>query len=311
MGYQELLIRSKEIPLNKIADMINEGSNKMVIDPVNRIATVKENFTTDKVVILGNHMNIQPMHFDAGEQFLVLTGERVNIDYIRKMLLSKYSPASIDIYPIENVMSSPQNIGKSYNEIFKDAPIETGGKLASKINQESTIAAMNSASGQYDYALERLGAENRIGEFYLTQDDIEVIHNDMCYRYGGAMGIRDMALFQSVCMAPYQSVFGQDLYPTPFDKAAKYLYDFANYQVFIDGNKRTGLAVAATYLIGNGYKLTLSQMQMYELTMNVANGRIKEADDIAKILHVHADLGKILPIMDDVEQERDNEYMEL
>lgn len=165
------------------------------------------------------------------------------------------------------------------------------------------ISAINNASNQYGRALERLGKENNICEFYLAKEDVEVIHNDMCYRYGGSMGIRDNALFESVCKAPYQSVFGQDLYPTPFDKAAKYLFDFSNYQIFLDGNKRTGLATAVAYLIGSGYQCTLTQMQMYDLTMKIANGQIKDTDEISMILQTHCDLGYFLPVKEDDDPE--------
>lgn len=168
---------------------------------------------------------------------------------------------------------------------------------------EKVVSAVNHASAQYGNALERLGAENDIMEFYLAQEDIELIHNDMCYRYGGSLGIRDAALLESVCRAPYQSVFGQDLYPTAFDKAAKYLFDFSNYQIFLDGNKRTGLATAAAYLIGSGYQLTLTQMQMYDLTMKIANGQIRDTDQISMILQTHCDLGHILYTKEEEEEQ--------
>lgn len=168
---------------------------------------------------------------------------------------------------------------------------------------ERHIGAINEASSQYSRSLERLGFENQIGEFVLSESAIELIHNEMCYKYGGAIEIRDLALFHSVCQAPYQSVFGKDLYPSVFDKAAKYLFDFSRYQIFLDGNKRTGLATAVAFLIGNGYKLTLTQMQMYELTMAVAIGRIAEISELSQILHDNADLGRFVPIDDSYSKE--------
>lgn len=171
------------------------------------------------------------------------------------------------------------------------------------ISNQRYIGAVDEVSAQYDKSLERLGLENKIAEFVLTENEIELIHREMCYKYGGTTEIRDLLLFESVCKAPYQSVFGQDLYPTVFDKAAKFMFDFANYQVFLDGNKRTGLATAATLLIGNGYKLTLTQLQMYELTMDIATGKIKDVEEISKILHEHADLGRSAPLLDtDIEE---------
>ena len=123
-------------------------------------------------------------------------------------------------------------------------------------------------------ALEMLGKEQQ--EMKLSLDNICLIHDKMVELYGGDYGIRDNALLQSVCVGPYQSVFGVDMCPTIFDKAAKYMVDFARYQIFADGNKRTGLAVAATLLNLNGYKLDMTAEQMYGLVMDIANNRITE-----------------------------------
>lgn len=161
---------------------------------------------------------------------------------------------------------------------------------------ERHVGIINETASQYGRSLERLGFENQIEEFVLSEAAIELIHNEMCYKYGGAVEIRDSSLFHSVCQAPYQSVFGKDLYPSVFDKAAKYLYDFSRYQIFLDGNKRTGLATAVALLIGNGYKLTLTQMQMYELTMAVSTGKIAEVSELSQVLHDNADLGRFITV---------------
>lgn len=134
-------------------------------------------------------------------------------------------------------------------------------------------------------ALTALGNEESI---IFTKEQIIHIHDRGINDFGGSFGIRDENLFDSVCNAPYQSVFGSDLYPTAFDKAAKYLLDFARYQVFIDGNKRTGYLTCLTYLKANSIKLTLSPHEMYNLTMGIANNRITEVEDISNILKKNA-----------------------
>ena len=126
-------------------------------------------------------------------------------------------------------------------------------------------------------ALERLSREEDV-EYSLEKSDIQRIHEIMIEKFGGEHGVRDIKLFESVCVTPYQSVFGTDLCPTIFDKAAKYLYDFANYQVFVDGNKRTGLAVCTTLLDLNGYTLEMTSDELYRLVMDVANKRIEMED---------------------------------
>ena len=117
----------------------------------------------------------------------------------------------------------------------------------------------------------------------LTVDEIIYTHDLGIRIYGGEYGVRDQALLESVAVAPWQSGFGMNFYPTVFDKAAKLLFDFANYQIFVDGNKRTGLALAQNLLRLSGYDLTLSAEQAYELTMAVANHQYGDSTEIVPI----------------------------
>ena len=82
----------------------------------------------------------------------------------------------------------------------------------------------------------------------LTTKDIIDIHDKMVDDFGGEYGIRDESLLASLRDAPYTEFFGEAQYPTVLSKAAKYLFDFTFYQVFIDGNKRVGLSVANAFL---------------------------------------------------------------
>lgn len=141
------------------------------------------------------------------------------------------------------------------------------------------------------------------GVAYLNKDDLVFLHDNQVKQFGGSYGIRDEALLDSVSVAPYQSVFGQDLYPSVFDKAAKYLYDFSAYQIFIDGNKRSGLCSATMFLHLNGYDLDLDFSEVYDLTMDVANGAITDTKDIASFLQDHAIQISNEPLIDDIELE--------
>lgn len=50
-------------------------------------------------------------------------------------------------------------------------------------------------------------------------------------------------------------MFGQELYPIIAEKAAFYLFQIISNHVFQDGNKRTGLQSALSFLHINGYEL--------------------------------------------------------
>lgn len=105
----------------------------------------------------------------------------------------------------------------------------------------------------------------------LTENQILMLHDRGIERYGGSLGIRDENLFKSCCVSPFQTMFGNDLYPDVFDKAVCYLKGFVTNQVFIDGNKRTGAAVAIVFLRANGIELNISSDRLYQFTMDVAN----------------------------------------
>ena len=51
-------------------------------------------------------------------------------------------------------------------------------------------------------------------------------------------------------------MFGQPLYPTISDKAAVYCYNIICNHIFSDGNKRTGLEAALSFMKLNSFRLT-------------------------------------------------------
>lgn len=118
----------------------------------------------------------------------------------------------------------------------------------------------------------------------LSANDILNIHDVMIELYGGERGIRDYNLFVSSCEAPYQTFDKNELYPTIYDKAARYLESFAGYQVFVDGNKRTGAAVMLTLLSINGIALRISTDEVVDLTMKIAEHEKLTYEDIVQYL---------------------------
>lgn len=110
----------------------------------------------------------------------------------------------------------------------------------------------------------------------LSEDLILQIHNDQINTWGGILGIRDEVLFKSQCQMPYQTFFGEDLFPDIYDKAVRYLFGFATNQVFLDGNKRTAAMVTLVFLALNEIELDIESQDLYMLTMSVANREVDE-----------------------------------
>jgi len=52
----------------------------------------------------------------------------------------------------------------------------------------------------------------------------------------------------------------------------------------VDGNKRLALAGAITFLGVNGWRLTLTNDEAYDLVIAVAEGSLREVADVATVL---------------------------
>jgi death-on-curing protein len=101
-----------------------------------------------------------------------------------------------------------------------------------------------------------------------------LIHSDQVDRYGGGHGVRDLGLLESAVAQP-QATFGGDyLHRDVFEMAAAYLNHIVQNHAFLDGNKRTGLAVALVFLDLNGILIEAPKGSLYDLTLAVARGEV-------------------------------------
>lgn len=105
---------------------------------------------------------------------------------------------------------------------------------------------------------------------FLTVSAVRSIHEMQILEYGGSAGIRDGNGLEAAVMQATQSFGDVDLYPSIFDKAAVYAYHIAESQAFVDGNKRTGLMAALTFLQLNGYELPEQDDRLYEAMINIS-----------------------------------------
>jgi death-on-curing protein len=115
---------------------------------------------------------------------------------------------------------------------------------------------------------------------YLTFQELKDINEKTVLEEGGfADGAGRLANPNSlhyVVEAAQSRVFGVDLYPSIYLKAACYLYNIITRHVFIDGNKRTGLKAAFFFLGTNGYHeyKTISTNELVKFALNIARGKI-------------------------------------
>ena len=92
---------------------------------------------------------------------------------------------------------------------------------------------------------------------------------------------------QSALAAPRQAFFGQEMYPTMWDKAGALLHALIRNHPFVDGNKRIAFIAVTEFLRRNGYDLRVTAGEATAFTKQIAQG-IVEPETIAAWLQAHA-----------------------
>jgi death-on-curing protein len=107
---------------------------------------------------------------------------------------------------------------------------------------------------------------------FLTLEQVEDLHRRALEQHGGQDGVRDPWALESAVIHP-RNVFYYaqgDL----FDVAAAYAFHLAESQAFLDGNKRTGIAVALVFLRLNGVTVPRATEELYAAMIAIAEKRM-------------------------------------
>jgi len=113
---------------------------------------------------------------------------------------------------------------------------------------------------------------------YLSLEQVALLHKIQINKLGGSNGIRDIRLLESSIMRPQVSFGGEDIYKTAFQKAAVLTHSIIKNHPFIDGNKRTGMYAALTFLEINGHHVKLSTNKLVEFGLGVATNKISDSE---------------------------------
>lgn len=100
---------------------------------------------------------------------------------------------------------------------------------------------------------------NELPASALTYEELVEIQALVVQTTGGAQGVLHPEVVESAIARPYQAVFGEDLYPSPFDKAAAMAQSIAHDHPFRDGNKPTATQATAELLERLGWDLPLEE----------------------------------------------------
>ena len=120
---------------------------------------------------------------------------------------------------------------------------------------------------------------------FLSRDKVLVLHRLSLEQHGGLDGLRDAGLLDSAMMQPEAAYYyGQgDLAAI----AAAYAFHLAQNQPFVDGNKRTAISAALTFLEGNGVDVArYDGRELYDAMIGIAEKRLDKAG-LAEVFRRH------------------------
>jgi death on curing protein len=92
---------------------------------------------------------------------------------------------------------------------------------------------------------------------------------------------------ESTLAQPQAQFGGSFLHHDLYEMAAAYLFHIVMNHPFVDGNKRTGLDAATTFLRVNGVQVDSPDAELYQLVIDVTQSSSKKPE-IAEFFCTHA-----------------------
>ena len=111
---------------------------------------------------------------------------------------------------------------------------------------------------------------------WLRFETVLIYHGLQLDEHGGAHGLRDEGALRSALARPENlAAYGN---PDIFDLAAAYAKGIVQNHPFVDGNKRTALVCASSFLDLNGYQLTAPEAEAAMVFLRLAAGELEESE---------------------------------
>lgn len=112
---------------------------------------------------------------------------------------------------------------------------------------------------------------------WIEEAIVLAIHDAQLAEHGGAPGVRDEGALASALARPRMLAAYGEPPPDLAALAAAYAFGIARNHGFVDGNKRTSLVVAETFLRLNGKILAVSDLEIVTTWLALAEGTLDEA----------------------------------
>lgn len=119
----------------------------------------------------------------------------------------------------------------------------------------------------------------------LSANDLYIINEEVT---GYTAFVRDKQLLHSAVKRPYLILFGEEQFPSVYEKAAATLHSLAYHHIFADGNKRTAARATQLFLESNGIQVTWTASEIYDFVLQVAKGEI-DLETIVAWLQAHSE----------------------
>ncbi|HFJ5623929.1 TPA: type II toxin-antitoxin system death-on-curing family toxin [Enterococcus faecium] len=107
---------------------------------------------------------------------------------------------------------------------------------------------------------------------YLSEKDIVKLNVIQIKKYSPreTIGVIDKNALSMAVNQPKHHIFGKDLYPDKFSKAAVLLINLIKKHPFHNANKRTAFLAAYVFLKLNGYSLKMKNQEVVEFVVEIA-----------------------------------------
>ena len=105
---------------------------------------------------------------------------------------------------------------------------------------------------------------------YLTEKEILAVNRQVIRKAGeGVYGLQYPEGLSLVVEQPQMVVFGTELYPTIWVKAAYVMQKITKKHIFSDGNKRTAYIATKLFLMKNDYNLKVTKEEGIALMLGI------------------------------------------
>jgi len=109
-----------------------------------------------------------------------------------------------------------------------------------------------------------------------NKEQVITYHADLIRRTGGSGGLRDSGMLESALESAFQTIGGEDLYPSVTAKITRIAYGLIRNHPFVDGNKRIGMATMVAFLKANNIDVNFTDSEIVAIGLEIANGSMND-----------------------------------